>query len=46
MMDLPGWLRMRDLWGWPQLSIRLDCNHALSYLKINAKNDGGYMAQL
>ena len=37
MMDLPGWLKMRDLWGWPQLSIRLDCNHAHSYLKINVE---------
>lgn len=37
MMDLPGWLKMRDLWGWPQLCIRLDCNHAHSYLKINVE---------
>jgi len=45
MMDLPGWLKMRDLWSWPQLCIRLDCNHAHSYLEINAENDGTYMAQ-
>ena len=37
MMDLPGWLKMRDLWGWPQLCIRLDCNHAHSYLEINVE---------